>query len=179
MVVDRTTGHGRFHDPLRDEARMGALFESFVFHFYRKEQDRATVDRPRIKWHDAHGSPEDLSYLPAMQTDVALNYVDRTLLIDTKFYAQALTGRFDGRKVRSEHLYQILSYLDNYRPISSRPVEGMLLYPAVGTPFRFDYVLNGRVVRVVSLDLAQEWEGIHVNLLSLVGQNPSPRWRNE
>ncbi|MCI0433187.1 MAG: hypothetical protein L0271_05985 [Gemmatimonadetes bacterium] len=167
MIVDGGTGTARFHDFIRDEARMGRLFEDFVFNFYDREQRFDRVSRPQIRWHDARGSADDLRYLPIMRTDVVLSRSERVLVIDTKFYVEALVSRFHREKVRSSHLYQILTYLENISRTVERPVEGLLLYPSVGEPFGLDFRLDGRRVRVVSLDLGQSWEQIHADLLAL------------
>jgi 5-methylcytosine-specific restriction endonuclease McrBC regulatory subunit McrC len=39
-----------------------------------------------------------------MRTDVVLEAEDRCLILDTKFYAEALKGRFEQKKVDSGHL---------------------------------------------------------------------------
>lgn len=167
MIVEEGTGRTRFHDFLYDDARMGQLFEDFVFNFYAREQSVDRVSRPHIKWHDARGSEHDLARLPIMRTDVVLTRAERILVIDTKFYGEALKGWFGGEKVRSGHLYQVFSYLENLAPRVQRSLEGLLVYPAAGGAFSFDYRLKGRRIRVVSLDLSRSWQDIHSDLLLL------------
>jgi 5-methylcytosine-specific restriction enzyme subunit McrC len=174
LIVDQGTGKAHFRDFVKDEARMGQLFEDFVFNFYRREQRTDNVSRPHIQWHDAHAPEDDLRYLPIMRTDVVLRGPDRTLVVDTKFYADALSAWRGGEKVRSAHLYQVFTYLENLAPEADSPVEGMLLYPAVKSRIALDYRLKGHRIRVCSVDLAQPWPAIHEELLTLIRPDRPP-----
>ena len=166
--VDERNGTTRFHDFLEDEATMGRVFEDFVFNFYRREQDQYIVSRPYINWYEATASETDLAHLPIMKTDVVLRSDDRALVLDTKYYAEALKGSWGGEKVRSGHLYQVFSYLQNLAPVSHTPVDGMLLYPAVRERFHLRYVLGGKRIDVATIDLSLEWRHIHHDLLGFV-----------
>ena len=106
-----------------------------------------------------------------MQTDIVLQSVERAVVIDTKYYAEALVkNRFGGRKVRSDHLYQIFSYLSNYTlgQFPREKVHGMLLYPSVSTEVNLRYELHGHPVAVRSLNLGQPWPAITSDLLALL-----------
>jgi 5-methylcytosine-specific restriction enzyme subunit McrC len=168
VVVDQNTGRAQFRDFSQDEARMGPLFEQFIFNFYAREQLVDHVSRPHIRWQDSQGSESDLKRLPIMRTDAVLRRPGRTLVIDTKFYANALTTWLGGEKVRPAHLYQVFTYLENLAPDASSALEGMLLYPAVKQRLALDYRLKGRRIRVCSIDLAQPWPAIHADLLGLI-----------
>lgn len=170
LMVEPGTGRARFRDFRRDEQQMGALFERFVLNFFRLEQEHFRASSPWIAWHEAWGSAMDLQRLPVMRTDVVLESPDLCIIIDTKFYSEALQSRYGGEKVRSGHLYQILSYVENRAAGagSQPPHEGMLLYPVVDRAFAFDYRLNGRKIRIRSLNLDQEWSQIRSDLLALV-----------
>jgi 5-methylcytosine-specific restriction enzyme subunit McrC len=168
VLVDEKSGRSRFHNFLEDEASMGRVFEDFVFNFYQREQADDAVSRPHIHWHGKQGSKKDLQQLPIMRTDVVLRNAKRTLVLDTKYYAKALLkGQFGTEKVRSGHLFQIFSYLDNLGPLEHVPMEGLLLYPVTKKGFHLDYRLRGYRIRVATLDLGQSWEGIHADLLAL------------
>jgi 5-methylcytosine-specific restriction enzyme subunit McrC len=171
LMIEPGTGRARFRDFRRDEQQMGALFERFVYNFFRLEQERFEVSSPWIAWHEAWGSEMDLQRLPIMRTDVVLEAPDRCIILDTKFYAEALQSRFGKETVRSGHLYQILAYVENRAAAAAKhPLhEAMLLYPVVGRAFSFDYRLNGHSIRVRSLDLNQDWSQIRSDLLGLVG----------
>ena len=85
-------------------------------------------------------------------------------------YAEALTTRYGVRKLRPSHLYQILAYLRNREATADAGPrhEGMLLYPVVDAPLAVDVCLEGFSVRARGIDLAQDWRGIHVNMLALI-----------
>ena len=82
-----------------------------------------------------------------MEADVILESPDRRMIMDTKFYKDALArGRGVGTgKLLSGNLYQLLAYLRNRE--ATRPAgpkhEGILLYPKVGEALRADIRLEG------------------------------------
>lgn len=170
LMIEEGTGRAVFRDFRRDPQQMGALFESFVYHFFDLEQRRYRVSRPHIAWHDARGTEVDLQRLPVMRTDVLLEAPDRRIILDTKFYAEALRGRFESRKVDSSHLYQIFAYVGNRTATLGEPHEGILLYPVVEEPFAFDYRLHGHRIGVRSVDLNQPWPEIRTDLLRMIAE---------
>jgi len=117
--------------------------------------------RKRIRWQKA--------FLPAMYTDVVLRGANRCVILDAKYYRESFQSRFGRDKIRSEHLYQILSYLQNFGTPAGATMEGMLLYPTVHQDFDLQYVILGFPVRVCSIDLDQPWTAIRDRLLAIVG----------
>jgi 5-methylcytosine-specific restriction enzyme subunit McrC len=105
-----------------------------------------------------------------MRTDVVLESDDRRIILDTKFYAEALRGRYETKKVDSGHLYQIFAYVENRTATlpGSPPHEGILLYPVVEDASRSTIGCNGHRIGVRSLDLDQPWGGIREDLLRLL-----------
>ncbi len=166
-MVDEASGTARFQDFVRDERQMAMLFQHFVFNFLRREQQDFKVSSPQIRWKDVDAEPEDMAFLPIMQTDIVLTSPSRQVIIDTKFYREALQARFAQPKIRATHLYQIDSYLTNAEVAGGPAMEGVLLYPAVETEFALRYRLRGRPVQVRSINLAQPWDEIRKSLLDL------------
>jgi 5-methylcytosine-specific restriction enzyme subunit McrC len=169
--LDETPGTARFPDFKGTRSEMARLFEQFIHNFFAREQRVYTVRRPMIDWYDARASQADLRMLPVMRTDVVLTSRHRRIVIDTKYYEHVFQEYRGTPKLRSTHLYQILSYLTNLSaantPNAPRP-EGMLLYPAVRERFHKPYTLLGHRVVVQSVDLNQPWRSIHQELLQAI-----------
>ena len=132
------------------------------------------MSAPKINWFEAKGSSNALEHLPKMQTDIVLQSSERTIIIDTKYYSSPLvTTQWGSEKVRSNHLYQISSYVTNWAANVSDDApapEGWLLYAAVDQDFDFRIEILGRRFRVCSIDLSQDWKEIEKDLLLMVGE---------
>ena len=131
--------------------------------------------RRRIDWADAYAEDAaNRARIPVMEADVILESPERRIILDTKFYRDALArGRGSGTgKLHSNNLYQLLAYLRNRqatRPAGARH-EGILLYPQVGSePLRADIRLEGFRIQARTVDLDQDWPAIHGEMLETVG----------
>ena len=168
LLVDERSGEATFTD--FSEERMEKLYENFIIGFYRREQDRYRVNHRRtIAWVDEGTPDHQRSKLPRMEADVILEAPERRIIMDAKYYQEALGGRYGG-KLHSNNLYQLLAYLRN-REATAAPGpkhEGVLLYPTVETPLAADVRLEGFPIRARSIDLAQDWRCIHDDMLSLI-----------
>jgi 5-methylcytosine-specific restriction enzyme subunit McrC len=172
VILDSSDGTARFSDFREDEQRMWKLFEDFVFNFYSIKRPHWLPRKRQIDWFEKCGSVEDLALLPVMQTDVFLSLGHRQLVLDAKFYKEALTERFGRERVRSNNLYQLFAYVDNLTAADATTrYDGMLLYPVVEKPFSMDYRLKGHRIAIRSIDLSQAWEGIEDDMLRLVEAN--------
>lgn len=164
-------GESRFREFLRDETKMGQLFEGFVRNFYRLEQAEYHVSRNDIEWQATELSEGAKQFLPKMQTDITLESLGRKIIIDTKYYKEALQTHHGKKTVHSGHLFQLFSYLKNISVTgeSQQQCEGMLLYPSADDqPLDLQYEIHGHKVSVRSINLNQEWRGIHRDLLGIV-----------
>lgn len=159
----------RFRDFIRDERKMAILFEKFVRNFFSREQEEFAVSNPTFQWKHLTATQEDLAYMPRMETDIVLTSHDRKIVIDTKYYKSALSPskRFGRQKVRSEHLYQLYSYLGNVPVTSGVQLEGILLYPTVNKALNLEYLIDGKRIRICTVDLSNDWRSIHTRLLGL------------
>lgn len=172
LVPDSSGNRLLFRDFLQDEERMHRLFERFVRNFYRHEQNTYSVGREAIHWITTPTVGEDLSLLPQMETDISLTSPERKIVIDAKYYLEALQSRFGKATIRSQHLYQLFSYLRNSSPPQREPpVEGMLLYPTVTRHLDLTYRVHGHLIRICTINLNQHWQHIRKDLLDLI----SPR----
>lgn len=164
----------RFNDILNDRSKMGDVFEEFVRNFYDQEQHVYKVGAEKIRWDLSLASEHALRYLPDMNTDISLTSPRKKVIIDTKFYKKTLNVNYrfgEGvEKIHSDHLYQLFSYLKN-TPSNDKwvaPVEGILLYPTVTESIYLEYIIQGHRMRIISLDLNQDWKKIRDDLLQII-----------
>ena len=170
LLPDEASGETRFTD--FSEKQMEKLYEKFIIEFYRREQNDYRVNRPgrSIRWVVDGTEEHQRSMIPRMEADVILEAPNRRIIMDAKFYPQALSIRYGTKKLRSDNLYQLLAYLRN-REATGEPGpkhEGILLYPTVEETIRVDVRLEGFPVSARSIDLAQPWQNIHDEMLALI-----------
>ncbi len=158
----------RFQDFSRDHQQMAQLFENFVKNFYRKEIQGSKVKSESFYWV-AEG--EKAEFLPIMKTDISLEFGNRKIIMDTKFYKDMFGANWNKETVRSGHLYQLFAYLKNDEYYSGRKATGILLYPKVHKAIDLSYEIHGFDVKVCTVDLTEEWEGIHERLLGVIKPN--------
>ncbi len=176
LVPDEQTGGHRFQK--FDAKTMYALFEAFVVAFFRREQNEFSVNRGGrgISFLDDGTCPHQRKWIPGMEADAILESNERRIILDTKYYKEALSTRYGSRKLHSEHLFQLLAYLRNRQaalPTGPRH-EGILLYPRVETDLRINVRLEGFEIHARTVDLAQDWRGIHDDMLGLLGPDLPP-----
>ncbi|MDK2826299.1 MAG: 5-methylcytosine-specific restriction enzyme subunit McrC [Methanolobus sp.] len=171
LFIDESSGQYKFKDFLREEKAMARLFEAFIRNFYKNEQSEFKVGREDINWKFAAENDDDMSMLPIMSTDISLYSPTRKIIIDTKYYKEALKARYDKEKINSNNLYQLFSYLINQESeLDERTLdcEGILLYPVVEKGFDFSYEFENHRIRVMSVNLNQDWYGIRKDLLEIL-----------
>jgi 5-methylcytosine-specific restriction enzyme subunit McrC len=175
-LVSEKSGATGFFDFRRDEAVMWRLFEEFVTGFYEREQIvyRVNPNGRKIRWTN-FGSRDEFSrsHIPGMYADLILDSPDRRLIVDTKFYRDAVSGsRYGGHaKLNSANLYQLLAYLRNRQAGIPEGAwhEGMLLYPETNARMRIDIKLEGYWIQARSVNLNQHWKDLHNELLDVIG----------
>ena len=172
LIVEERSGSARFRDLQKDEYRMSSLFEDFAIEFYRRERNDYRVNhRGRgIRWDDQGTREDQRPMIPRMEADIILESEHRRIVLDAKYYRQALSDYRGVRKLRSENLYQLLAYLHN-REATAEPGprhEGILLYPVVDEPLKVDVRLEGFSIRARGIDLGQDWRRIHTDMLALL-----------
>ena len=174
-LISRQVGVGPEDKGVRfrgfDERELLAeVFEQFLFNFYRREQRDFRVKREQIHWCPVSGRPEDLELLPGMRTDVSLLSASRHIIVDAKFYAETLTMRFEKKRIRENHLYQLFAYLSNARTAEehSASVEGLLLYPQVEEAVSAKFEMHALPVRIETVDLTKSTREIKERLLALI-----------
>ena len=88
----------------------------------------------------------------------------RCVVVECKYTESLYQLNYFKSKFRSDHLYQLVAYLQNLGPQS----EGILLYPTAGKTVDQRYELHGHRLRVATVDLNQSWRQIESSLLSLL-----------
>jgi 5-methylcytosine-specific restriction enzyme subunit McrC len=150
---------------------MASLFEEFVRNFFKIEQSYYCVSREDIRWNvTGHTTEEEASFLPKMQTDISLESIHKKIIIDTKYYREALTEHYDKEKIRSENLYQMFAYLQNLDTTNehNKTCTGILLYPTVTKDLNMQYVIHDHRISFKTINLNQNWKNIHKDLLAIV-----------
>lgn len=168
LLPDEESGETKFRDFVRDEKKMAFVFEEFVRQFYKLELANAKVYREDLYWG---GDKDSTSILPKMETDITIETEDKKIIIDTKYYKEALTSYYDAEKIRSNNLYQIYAYLKQveYQGKKGREAEGILLYPTVKKELGYSKIIEGHKIRFETINLNQDWKAIHTDLLALWG----------
>ena len=149
---------------------MPSLFEAFVRNFFKQHAiGYSSVGRMVLHWQTEN--PEKHSLFPKMETDVTLVSPSRKIVVETKYYREALQNHFRSEvpKFHSSHLYQLFAYLKHSGSSSEgNPCEGLLIYPTVNFSLQEFIELKGHPVRVCTLDLNRPWKEIHEELLGWV-----------
>lgn len=173
-LASEDKGGYQFRDFIRNDKRMAALFESFVFNFYRIHRPDLKISSERIYWQASSQSDPSLTFLPSMKTDISVRSVDKTLIIDTKFYRDTMQKHYGNESIHSGNLYQIFSYVKNLesRGGNDAVADGMLLYPTVGQDLRLKYTMPDHSIRVCTVNLKQPWQGIAEELDRLLSEFP-------
>jgi 5-methylcytosine-specific restriction enzyme subunit McrC len=171
-VLDKQKGTYYFLEFMGSEKEMANLFEAFIRNFYKKEQDLFKVYREDINWAAHPIDNSSIALLPKMQTDISLESKDRKIIIETKYYVNALSTRFESEKFISANLYQLYSYLRNieYKEdnLLNPSCEGILLYPTVNYTLNENFLFGSHVLKIKTIDLNNNWNIIERNLLNII-----------
>lgn len=151
-----------------DDQNMAALYERFIFEYYKKAYPQFIVTRSHIKWNSEDGI---IDLLPRMRSDVMIEYKGKTLIIDAKYYDSSLktNTRFGNQTISSANLYQIYTYVKNYDMKHTGNTVGMLLYANTnGENPNNDYKLDGNIISVKTLDLDCDFRFVKKQLDELI-----------
>ena len=165
LLQSKSDGSVKMMDFL-DEQRMCRLCEKFILEYYKKHYPQIRTAASQIDWalDDGKGT-----MLPTMQSDIMLSYkkgdVDKTLIIDAKYYAHTTQVQYDVHTLHSNNLYQIFTYVKN-KATKGGEVSGMLLYAKTDEEIYPDneYQMSGNRIYVRTLDLNCDFEGIAAQL---------------
>ncbi|WP_222165313.1 5-methylcytosine-specific restriction endonuclease system specificity protein McrC [Edaphocola aurantiacus] len=164
-------GKYKFSDFTRDDKKMNQLFEAFIRNFYKKEQTKyKTVKKEIIEWLFNCTENTSYQYLPQMETDITLENEEEKIIIDAKFYREAMAVNYDKEKIRSANLYQLFSYLLNQHSdsIKTQNATGILLYPTVDKEYDLNFCYQGHKIQIRTINLNTNWRNISSRLKSII-----------
>ena len=100
-----------------------------------------------------------------MKTDITLEYNNKLLIIDAKFYSKILRDNIYDQKCKilsTNNLFQIYTYVDSQDPMKENKAYGMLLYAqTINEPsVNLSYEIIGHKILVKTLDMNSTWEDI-------------------
>ena len=173
LLQSKSDGSVKMMDFL-DEQRMCHLYEKFILGYYKKHYSpRITASASQIEWALDDGIS---AMLPTMQSDIMLTYkkgdVNKTLIIDAKYYAHTTQVQYDVHTLHSNNLYQVFTYVKN-KASKGGEVSGMLLYAKTDEEIypNNEYQMSGNKITVRTLDLNCDFESIAVQLDNIVQQH--------
>lgn len=164
LIVSDSKGNNKYKEFL-DDSRVSLIYENFVKEYYRKHFPELHASSRRMYLTD---KPLN-SAIPMMKTDITLEYNDKTLIIDAKFYNKILRENYINprcKTISNNNLYQIITYVDSQDQYKEDKVYGMLLYSkTIDEP---DYSINERLlnhkIMIRTLDMNNDWESIKKRL---------------
>lgn len=152
-----------------DEQHMSRLFEKFVLEYYRYHWPDLHAYPAQVAWNVDDGV---VAFLPIMQTDITLKHNEKTVIIDTKYYAHTMQKhvQYDSRTLHSNNLYQIFTYVKNQDTRNTGNVAGVLLYAKTSEEITPDceFQIGGNSIFVKTLDLNTPFSGIKTQLDRIV-----------
>ena len=165
LIVTEEKGKYKFATFIKDKA-MAKLYEKFVLNFYKKELLAYKVYSSIIDWQLDELSDDNL--LPIMRTDIEIERDNHKIIIDTKYYPNALTKSNLGetKTLISANLYQIFAYVKNSK--FNGQVSGMLLYPTVDYELKQRYKISGNDIYVNTVNLGLPFYEIKSRLLEII-----------
>lgn len=153
-----------------DDQQMYHLYEKFILEYYKKEYPYITTNASKIKWQLDDG----MDYmLPNLLSDITLEYDNKVLIIDAKYYSHIMQNRYEKETIRSANMFQIFTYVKNKEAeLKDKPheVAGMLLYAQTdnGAQPEYRYQMSGNMISVKTLNLNSDFEDIRRQLDSII-----------
>ena len=153
-----------------DDQQMYHLYEKFILEYYKKEYPYIKTNASQIKWQLDDG----MGYmLPNLLSDITLEYDNKVLIIDAKYYSHIMQNRYEKETIRSANMFQIFTYVKNKEAElkdKQHEVAGMLLYAQTdnGTQPDCCYQMSGNMINVKTLNLNCDFEDIRRQLDSII-----------
>lgn len=166
----------RLNSFLLSHSVMSSIFEKFLRNFYKYELKGIRTVSERLKWEIAESSQISFKErVPSLMTDITIDGPSSMLVIDAKFYKNALISRNDKKfKYRREHLSQLMEYLKISEKKYLKKSYGVLIYPAVNAQLNDFGFIEKFPILISTLDLNQDWSLIREKLISIYRTSQLP-----
>ena len=148
------------------------LYEKFLLNYFKKEHPYLKADASYVEWQ--LDSEEDY-LLPRMLSDITLEYENKILIIDAKYYSNITQDHYGKPIAHSGNIYQIFTYVKNKEmelKDNDHVVSGMLLYAGTDENIQTDvsYMMSGNRITIKTLDLNQDFNLIKEQLDGIVNE---------
>ena len=176
QMLNQFLGEYTFYDLFSSDEKMNSVFELFINKFYQHELPK----KYRVKYQSVlnwnlYGGNKSL--LPIMKLDTLITSSEETIIIDTKYYKKYFVENyFNHEKLRSEHIYQMISYMNNIE--TNNILRGILLYPLSFDEKPLNELYIGKVVsdnnvkdafiQFKTIDLSKDWREIKKDLVNII-----------
>ena len=173
LIVSDKNGNNKFKEFL-DDARISAIYENFIKAYFRKHYPELKASSRKLYLID-----KPVMNIPMMKTDITLEYDDRMLIIDAKFYNKILKENYisNCKTISNTHLNQIYVYVDSQDPNKVGNVKGMLLYAqTINEPsVEIEFTMIGHDIFIRTLDMNEDWDNIkdRLNRIAIGFKNDS------
>lgn len=167
IPTEEEEGNYKFIDIMKDEERVSMIFEEFLRNFYNIHSNYNVHSRHyNFDWEPIDNSNKGL--LPRMETDIELTQNNTKIIIDAKYYRNAFSSKYEGKKLVSNNIYQMKAYL-NQNLNKYEILRGVLIYPSNGYEIieKF-YSKMGYSIEFRTIDLNMDWKEIESRLLEFV-----------
>lgn len=166
LLQTKSDGTTKLMDFL-DEQHMCKLYEKFILNYYKKEHSQIKTSSSQISW-DLDDTESDM--LPIMQSDIMLQYKEKTLIIDAKYYTHTMQTHYNIHTLHSNNLYQIYTYVKNFDKEKTGNVSGMLLYAKTDELIlpKNSYQISGNKIIVDTLNLNCDFVEIKKQLDNII-----------
>jgi len=169
MIQTQADGSTRMMDYMDDQT-MAHLYEKFILGYFQREHKDIKAYSPQIAWQldDGYGT-----LLPTMQSDIVISSKEtkKTLIIDAKYYTHNMQMKmpYMSQTIHSNNLYQIFTYVKNWKVNENETVSGMLLYARTDDAVQpgNSYQMSGNQISVMTLDLNCDFSEIAAQLDSI------------
>lgn len=158
----------------RDERLLRKIFEAGVagylrYHLHGRDGWSVRPQR-RLKWPVEDPTLGLVALMPDMYVDIILERGPRRIIVDTKFTGMLALRQWSGDGLKSDHIYQIYTYLRSQEGVCARAerAEGLLLYPSLGRALEEAVTIQGHRIRFATLDLTLPAADLGASLISIV-----------